>query len=326
MTLRSVFFGTPDFAIPAFEACLANSQLVACVTQPDRPRGRGQKLSPCPVKEIAKKNGVLVFSPETLKTLPESDVFGELKSLKPDIFVVAAYGRILSQRFLDLPALGSVNLHASLLPRWRGAAPIQRCLEAGDSKTGVCIQKMVLELDAGDVLSSLEYQIAKEDNASTLSKVLSTMGGELVSNLLNEVSRLGVLPKGVRQNSDHVTFAPKIEKAESEWSKNWTAIQTVQKCRAFFVWPQVSVRTAANTFSSFKILECEKAHVDLTVPASTGTIFHFKGCFYLSCSVRPGEEQFNSVLLKKIKPENKGAMEAPEFFKSFQNILPLVVC
>jgi methionyl-tRNA formyltransferase len=237
---KVVFWGTPDFSLPSLKACFENSEILAVVTQPDKPKGRGHELLPTPVKEWALQKKLKVFDPKSLRKLDEEGValVEFLKKNPADYFVVVAYGNIFPQSFLDMPKLGAVNVHASLLPRWRGAAPVQRSLEAGDQVTGVCLQKMVAALDAGDVLLERRYVLQDDDNAQLMFQKLSLLGGELLNTFLNtEFSDF--YPQ--KQDDALVTLAPKITKEEAVFKTSWTAKEFCQRVRGFFVWPTVKV-------------------------------------------------------------------------------------
>lgn len=231
--LKVIFAGTPEFAVPALRA-LAQSdyELIAVYTQPDRPAGRGRKLQPSPVKQAALEFGVPVLQPQSFKLAADIQY---LKDLKADLMVVAAYGLILPVDILEAPRLGCINIHASLLPRWRGAAPIQRALLAGDTETGITIMQMDKGLDTGDMLARQVVSIGEEWNAAELHDVLMKTGAEL---LLSTIDRLidGEL-KAEPQDSAQATYAEKLVKSEAEidWKKNAGALQ--REIRAFAPWP-----------------------------------------------------------------------------------------
>ena len=213
--MRVIFAGTPEFAAHALQAIVAAGHEVPLVlTQPDRPAGRGMSLQPSPVKRLALTQGLDVFQPPTLK---DEAAQAKIAALAADVMVVAAYGLILPQAVLDLPRLGCLNIHASLLPRWRGAAPIQRALLAGDAQTGVCIMQMEAGLDTGPVLLRQATAIAANDSAASLHDRLAALGAQLI------VDALARLPLPAEaQPEAGVTYAHKIEKAEAliDWSRN----------------------------------------------------------------------------------------------------------
>lgn len=228
--MKLIFAGTPEFAATALQAIVAAGHEVALVlTQPDRPAGRGMALQPSAVKKVALEHGLEVFQPLTLK---DAEAQAKIAAVGAEVMVVAAYGLILPQAVLDLPRHGCINIHGSLLPRWRGAAPIQRALLAGDAETGVCIMQMEAGLDTGPVLLHGAFAIEPTDTTSTLHDRLAALGATLV------VDALGRLPLPAEpQPAEGVTYAHKIEKAEAliDWSKS--ASELDRHIRAFNPFP-----------------------------------------------------------------------------------------
>jgi methionyl-tRNA formyltransferase len=228
--MKLIFAGTPEFAAQALQAIIAAGHEVALVlTQPDRPAGRGMSLQPSAVKKVALENGIEVFQPLTLKA---SEAQAKIAGVGAEVMVVAAYGLILPQVVLDMPRFGCINIHGSLLPRWRGAAPIQRALLAGDTETGVCIMQMEAGLDTGPVLLRGAFPIAADDTAATLHDRLAGLGAKLA------VEALGNLPLAAEpQPTEGVTYAHKIEKSEAliDWSKS--AAELDRHIRAFNPFP-----------------------------------------------------------------------------------------
>ena len=233
MPLRIVFFGTPEFAVPTLAALIGSSHAVtAVVTQPDRPRGRGQQLQPSPVKALALQHGLPVLQPTTLK---DDAAVQALRDLEVDLGVVAAYGRILPQRLLDVPRMGMINVHASLLPRWRGAAPVHRAVMAGDRTTGVTIMRVVLALDAGPMLAVRETDISPTETSGNVEARLARIGGEL---LVGVVDRLAAGPASeTPQNDALATYAAKLDKHERsvDWSRSAQEIHN--RIRGLQPWP-----------------------------------------------------------------------------------------
>ena len=229
--MKIIFAGTPDFAVPTLAALIAaGHEIVMVLTQPDRPAGRGMKLKASPVKELALQHNLPVYQPETLKA-PESRE--PLLALDADVMVVAAYGLILPQAVLDLPKRGCYNVHASLLPRWRGAAPIQRSLLAGDAETGVTIMEVVLALDAGAMLKKGAVRITENDTAQSLHDVLATMGGKLMVEALAELDSIRPEP----QDETLVTYAEKLRKDEAPLDWKRSAMELSRQVRAFNPFP-----------------------------------------------------------------------------------------
>ena len=231
--LRIVFAGTPEFALPSLRAAARLGDIVAVYTQPDRPAGRGRQLAPSPVKQAALNNGWTVRQPTTLKTI---EARKKLAALKPDLLIVVAYGLILPPKILAIPRQGCWNVHASLLPRWRGAAPIQRAIEAGDAQTGVCLMQMAEGLDTGPVLLSQTTPIDSDDTAGSLHNRLAELGADVLSDGLT-LLRAGMRPVARPQATDGVTYAHKLDKAEARLDWNQSAIALERKVRAFTPWP-----------------------------------------------------------------------------------------
>lgn len=238
--MRVIFAGTPEFAAQALQAIVdVGHEVPLVLTQPDRPGGRGMALQPSPVKKLALTNGIEVFQPLSLK---DAVAQARLAELGADVMVVAAYGLILPQAVLDLPRHGCLNIHASLLPRWRGAAPIQRALLAGDTETGVCIMQMEAGLDTGPVLLRGAFAIASDDTTATLHDRLAAMGAGLIVEALAKLP----LPAEV-QAVDGVTYAHKIEKAEAaiDWRKS--AAELDRHIRAFNPFPGAQASQGGQT-------------------------------------------------------------------------------
>jgi methionyl-tRNA formyltransferase len=231
--MRVVFAGTPDFSVPILQALLdSGHSVVAVYSQPDRPAGRGRKLTPSPVKQLALQHQLPVFQPASLKT---SEARQQLAELRPDLMVVVAYGLILPQAVLDLPARGCVNLHASLLPRWRGAAPIQRAILAGDRQSGVCLMQMEAGLDSGPVLAEVRTDITDDDTGGSLHDRLSRLAADLLVGHLGDLEQ-GVL-EPVVQDESLVSYAGKLEKSEAVINWQQGAAQLERQVRAFNPWP-----------------------------------------------------------------------------------------
>ncbi|MFI3199371.1 MAG: methionyl-tRNA formyltransferase [Methylococcaceae bacterium] len=231
--MKIIFAGTPDFAVPSLQMLLDSKYEVCAVyTQPDRPAGRGRQLHVSPVKALALSHSIPVFQPLTLKTDDELQV---LKSFAADLMVVVAYGMILTEAALAVPKLGCLNVHGSLLPRWRGAAPIQRALMAGDEKTGVTIMQIVRKLDAGDMLHKEEYVIDANDTASDLHDKLAGLGATGLSKVL---AAMEIAPVPAEQQDESlVTYAEKLTKTEAIIDWNQSASILALKVRGLNAWP-----------------------------------------------------------------------------------------
>ncbi len=226
---RILFAGTPDFALASLDAMHANGFTpIAVLTQPDRPAGRGRKLTASPVKQFSVDNDIPVMQPVTLK---DPHVVDEIAALQPDIMIVAAYGLILPRAVLDVPALGCVNVHASLLPRWRGAAPIQQAILNGDAQTGVCLMQMEEGLDTGPVYARASVDIGDDETAGELHDRLATLGGELLVAHLEAILAGEISPEA--QDDDEATYAAKIRREDAEIDWRAPASEIARKIRAY---------------------------------------------------------------------------------------------
>ncbi len=232
--LKIIFAGTPDFAVPALAALIeAGCDVKLVLTQPDRPSGRGMKLKASPVKELATQHQIEVFQPETLKDV---DVQSHIADVSADVMIVAAYGLIIPTNVLEMPRFGCYNIHASLLPRWRGAAPIHRSLLAGDAETGVTIMEVVPALDAGAMVSKGVLAIGERDTTQSLHDELAKMGADLMVDAMRQLAESGGL-SSVQQDDSLVTYAAKLQKAEAsiDWSNSADLIS--RQVRAFNPFP-----------------------------------------------------------------------------------------
>ena len=232
--LRLIFAGTPEFAVPCFEACRASgADVVAVYTQPDRPAGRGRRLTPSAVKQAALAVGIAVEQPESLKS-PEAQ--RTLANYQPDLLIVVAYGLILARKVLATPRLGCWNVHGSLLPRWRGAAPIQRAILAGDIESGVDLMQMEAGLDTGPVLLQRRTPIAVDETGGSLHDRLSLLGADVLAEGLRRTVA-GESLAATPQSEDGVTYAHKLDKAEARLDVARPAAELERQVRAFNPWP-----------------------------------------------------------------------------------------
>jgi methionyl-tRNA formyltransferase len=232
--MKIIFAGTPEFAVPALAALIeAGHEIVMVLTQPDRPAGRGMKLKASPVKVLAEQHGLAVFQPLTLK---DAEVQTRINDTNADVMIVAAYGLIIPTVILNMPRFGCYNIHASILPRWRGAAPIHRSLLAGDTETGVTIMEVVPALDAGAMVSVGVVPITEHDTTQTLHDALSEKGAALMVVAMAELEKNGAL-SAIPQDESLVTYAHKLEKSEAaiDWQKN--AIEISRQVRGFNPFP-----------------------------------------------------------------------------------------
>ena len=254
--MRIVFAGTPEFAVPCLRAAASKGEVVAVYTQPDRPAGRGRGLTPSPVKREAVQRGIPVLQPENFRSAESK---ATLRALKPDVMVVVAYGLILPQSVLDIPEHGCWNVHASLLPRWRGAAPIQRAIEAGDTRTGVCLMQMEKGLDTGPVLLAQALDIGPRETGGQLHDRLAELGAKVLSDALGLLRATIQLPPHP-QRAEGVTYAHKLDKAEArlDWSQPATAL--ANKVRAFNPWPVAEAQLAGERVRIHAALALDEAH------------------------------------------------------------------
>jgi len=232
--MRVVFFGSPEFAIPPLRRLLdAGYDVVGVVTQPDRPAGRGRKLVPPPVKAFALERGLRVLQPARVSA-PET--VAELQALAPDVGVLAAFGQLLKQPVLDVPPLGILNIHASLLPRWRGASPVTAAILAGDEETGATVMRVVLELDAGPVLDAVRLPIHATDTAGTLTAHIAEAGADLLLRVLPPYAAGELMPRP--QDEALATYAPRVRRQDAriDWTRE-SAVQVWRKVRAYNPWP-----------------------------------------------------------------------------------------
>ncbi|WP_423179826.1 methionyl-tRNA formyltransferase [Stenotrophomonas sp. CASM110] len=254
--MRIVFAGTPEFAVSSLRAAARHHEVVAVYTQPDRPAGRGRGLAPSPVKLEAVARGIPVYQPESLK---DEAAQRQLRDLQPDLMVVVAYGLILPRAVLAVPTHGCWNVHASLLPRWRGAAPIQRAIQAGDAKTGVCLMQMEAGLDTGPVLLHQELPIAATDTGGQLHDKLAELGAQVLSDGLG-LLRAGIKPIARPQPEQGVTYAHKLDKAEArlDWAQDADAL--ARTVRAFNPWPIAEATLAGERVRIHGAVALDLAH------------------------------------------------------------------
>ena len=247
--MRIVFMGTPDFAVPSLRALIDNGyDVVGVFCQPDRPKGRGHKLAACPVKETAEAAGIPVFQPERIK---RAEGVEALRGLAPDLCVTAAFGQLLSQEILDIPKLGTMNVHASLLPRHRGSAPINRCIMMGETVTGITTMFTDIGMDTGDMLLKAETPIGENETAGELSDRLSELGAQLLVRTLRELEA-GTLRR-TSQNPDEATYEPKLDKETGriDWAKTAREIDCL--VRGVTPWPGAFTATADGVIKVFSV-------------------------------------------------------------------------
>ena len=254
--MRIVFAGTPEFAVPCLRAAALRGEVVGVYTQPDRPAGRGRGLTASPVKLEAVQRGIPVFQPDNFRSAESKRT---LRALKPDLMVVVAYGLLLPQSVLDIPEYGCWNVHASLLPRWRGAAPIQRAIEAGDHQTGVCLMQMEKGLDTGPVLLSQTIDIGPDDTGGQLHDRLAELGARVLSDALGLLRATIVLPPKPQATAG-VTYAHKLDKTEARLDWALPASVLANKVRAFNPWPVAEAQLLGERVRIHAACALDEAH------------------------------------------------------------------
>jgi methionyl-tRNA formyltransferase len=301
--VRVCFLGTPEFAVTSLKALIDDEhfEVVGVVTQPDRPAGRKMQLTPSPVKTLATAHNLRVMAPESLKK--NTLILDEIKKWGAEVAVVVAFGQILTQEFLDSFPFGAVNVHGSILPRWRGAAPIQRGIEAGDKESGVTLQKMVKQLDAGDILGIRRVELDDEINAQELHDKLAVLGADLLRVELMDYVRGNLAPHP--QDESQVTYAHKIDKAEGQIRWLAPAVEIHNKVRALAMGPGTFTYLNGKKLKVHKTKVSEKsgAHPD------AGTVVDVNDQFI---AVQCGGGVLN---LFEIQPESRNRMKVSDFLK-----------
>lgn len=294
--MKVVFMGTPDFAVPALEKLIKEHNVVCVYTREPKLSGRGNKLNKTPVHLIAEANGIEVRTPKTLRNTEELQKFTELKA---DVAVVAAYGLILPLPILEAYPFGCLNLHASLLPRWRGAAPIQRAIEAGDAKSGVTVMQVAEGLDTGDMLLKGEVEITSSTTGGELHDKLALQGAELISRILSDIKSFVPQP----QPQDGACYAAKIDKAECKLDFNQKADVLCRKIRAFNPYPAMFFEYGGERF---KVLEAHKT--EKYAPA--GTIIEDNNSLLIACTD-------GALNITQIQRQGKKLMTIGELLRGF---------
>ncbi len=251
MPINIVFMGSPDFALPSLRALTQHYHIAGVVTQPDRASGRGRELKPPPVKTLALELGLPIIQPQKLR---EPEAMAQLQAWKPDLIVVAAFGQILKKDVLDLPRFGCVNVHASLLPRWRGAAPINAAILAGDEETGVTIMQMDVGLDTGPMLAKRSIRLNPDDTAGSVFQALSTLGADLLLETLPDYMDGKIIPQP--QPEEGATYAPMLKKEDGRLDFFKPASELERRVRAMNPWPGAFMELDG------AILKVHRAHVD----------------------------------------------------------------
>ncbi len=306
---RLVFMGTPAYAVPTLQALFDSKiyDIVGVYTQPDKKKGRGRQRQSCPVAAYAKANDLALYQPVKLNT---DERYAELQALRPDIIVVIAYGKILRQRFLDIPRLGCVNLHASILPKYRGAAPIQWALLNGETETGVCLMQMDAGMDTGDVYACEKTAIAAEDSSETLFERLANMSAKILMTHLPSIITGNLDPQ--KQTGD-ATTAPMIRKELGYLQPTDDAVQIERKVRALNPWPSVSARFRNKKIQLISVSAIPKDDVEYTENlAVAGTLFTQQKRVFLVAG------NATIVELLAVKIEGKSVVEASSLIHGYR--------
>ena len=299
--LKVVFMGTPDFAVPSLKALKeAGYEVPLVITQPDRPAGRGKKLTPPPVKVVAEELDIPVYQPEKVKG--NSELLETLRKINPDLIVVAAYGKILPDEILNLPKFGCINVHASLLPEYRGASPIQSALLDGKEETGVTIMKISPELDAGDIISQRKVKIEKSDNAQTLHDKLAKVGAELLVETIPDYVSGKITP--VPQDHSKATYCKPIKKEMGRIDWTLPAERIFNMVRAFTPWPSAYAEFKGKRV---KITEAEPVNLQ----GNPGEVVKADR----ELVVATGE---GALRIKKIRPEGRKEITGEEFIRGYR--------
>ena len=297
--MRVVFMGTPDIAATCLTKILSDGfEVVGVYTQPDRPKGRGMKLVASPVKEVALAAGIPVYQPENFR---EEESVEALRALKPDVCAVVAYGRILPQKVLDVPTFGCINIHASLLPKYRGSAPYQWAVLDGRKETGVTAMYLCREMDAGDIIDVSKTPIGENETAGELLNKLAVLGAELLSKTLSRFEKEGKLP-AVPQNPEEVSYAPMLDKTMCPIDWNKTARQVHNHVRGLHPWPVATMVLQGKTF---------KVHAAHVVSGS-GTPGQILGLTKTGLTIACGE---GAVEITSLQAEGGKRMAAPDYFR-----------
>lgn len=292
---RIVFMGTPQFSVGSLLACLELGEVVAVVTQPDKPSGRGQKTAESPVKVLAREKGLNVLQPQKLRGTGFAD---ELEALRCDVAVVTAYGKILPPDVLAAPVHGCVNVHASLLPRFRGAAPIQWAIASGDARTGVCLMQMDAGMDTGPVLARAELDILPTDTSASLHDKLAALGADLLRSHLPAYLKGELKPWP--QPAEGVVMAPMVKKEDGRLDFHKSAVELERRLRAFYPWP------GAYTSLEGALLKVHAAHVGQGQGAPGTLLAVGKEGLEVACGQ-------GSLVLTSLQPEGKRVMSAGDF-------------
>jgi methionyl-tRNA formyltransferase len=299
MSIRVVFMGSPDFALPSLRLLNQHYQVVGVVTQPDRASGRGRELKSPPVKTLAQELNIPIIQPQKLKEATE-----QLKIWNPDVVVVAAFGQILKKEILDMPKFGCINVHASLLPRWRGAAPINAAILAGDEETGVTIMKMDVGLDTGPMLAQKSNRLKPDDTAGSVFQTLSTLGAELLIETLPQIFDGSITPQP--QPDEGATYAPMLKKEDGKIDFNHSVYEIERRVRAMNPWPSAWFEWNGNILKVMRVSVSEKKVGEIA------NRFIVEGRGAVTCAD-------GSIILEEVQPAGKKVMSGKSFLAGVRN-------
>lgn len=299
MSKRIVFMGSPEFALPSLHLLAQHYQVVGVVTQPDRASGRGRELKSPPVKVLAQELNLPIIQPEKLK-----EATGQIERWNPDVIVVAAFGQILKKEILDLPKFGCINIHASLLPRWRGAAPINAAILAGDEETGVTIMQMDTGLDTGDMLTKRSIRLKPDDTAGSVFQTLSTLGAELLIETLPQIFEGNITPQP--QPEEGATYAPMLKKEDGKLNFNHSVYEIERRVRAMNPWPSAWFEWNGN------LLKVMRVSVSETKVGEVGNRFTVDGKAAVACAD-------GTIILEEVQPAGKKVMPGKSFMSGVRN-------
>ncbi|MDP1547449.1 MAG: methionyl-tRNA formyltransferase [Anaerolineales bacterium] len=301
MSIRIVFMGSPDFALPSLSALVKKHEVAGVVTQPDRASGRGRELKAPPVKTLALELNIPVIQPQKLR---EPEAMSQLQAWNPDLIVVAAFGQILKKDVLDLPKYGCINVHASLLPRWRGAAPINAAILAGDEETGVTIMKMDVGLDTGPMLSKKSIRLMPDDTAGSVFHTLSTLGADLLLETLPDYIDGKITPQS--QPEDGATYAPMLKKEDGLLDFTKSAAELERRVRAMNPWPGAWFEWNGN------VLKVARASVSEAEGLGSGSRLTVQGRPAVMCAD-------GALVLEEVQPPGKKVMPGKSFLAGARN-------
>lgn len=301
---KTIFIGTPDFAVPSLNKLIeSNYNIVTVITQPDKKVGRKQKVVFSPVKKVALKHNIPLLQPLKIKEIVE-----KIKELRPDIIITAAYGQIISKNILDIPKFGCINIHGSLLPKYRGASPIQCAILNGDKKTGITIMEMDERMDEGSIITQKEIEIDNNDTASSLHNKLSDLGVDLLLETLPKIFKKEI--KYTPQDHSQATYTKILKKEDGKINWNKKVIEIERMIKAFYPWPGTYTELEGKRLKIIKV-----KIIDSKNDLELGTIFKTRDS---DLAVRCSK---NALVLEKIQPEGKKVMSGKEFLRGYKKIL-----